>query len=187
MTPPGRGALEEGPRGQIRLYPCTFQWIGQGSGRAKCYLDPCAPGSRTAEIRILSLVTHRILSLAPDARFPTWCELMEPVLDPRLRRETARRRRLRKYRMGIFLAERLVPGLRRIHEIVADGPEECTHLHEHAFDSESMALLGPCTVGFNSCCGSRLLALRARRSLHWDFWWACVSVSFSDAESNLRS
>lgn len=107
-------------------------------------------------------LSHRILSLAPDARFPTWCELMEPVLDPRLRRETARRRRLRKYRMGIFLAERLVPGLRRIHEIVADGPEECTHLHEHAFDSESMALLGPCT-GYREWIGNRTPERRLER------------------------
>ena len=109
-------------------------------------------------------LSHRLLSLAPDARFPMWCELMEPVLDPRLDPVVARRRRLRKYRCGIILAERLIPGLRRIHELVADGPEECTHLHEHAFDSESMALLGECR-SYRDWLDQRSLERRQERYL----------------------
>lgn len=88
--------------------------------------------------------SHALLSLSPDARYPTWCEAMEPVLDPRKNQDVARRSRLRRYRLYVRFIEALLPRIRSVHELVADGPEECTHLHEHAFDSESMALLGPC-------------------------------------------
>lgn len=98
----------------------------------------------TGFARTGTTLSHRILSLAPDARYPTWCELMEPVLDPRLEKDVARRRRLRRYRIHARLIEGLLPGIRSVHELIADGPEECTHLHEHALDSESMQLLGPC-------------------------------------------
>ena len=89
--------------------------------------------------------SHRLLSLADDARFPTWCEALEPALDPRLDPRVAIRRRLRKYR-GIRALSRVVsPELIAIHELLPDGPEECTQIHELAFDSESIALLGPTT------------------------------------------
>jgi len=107
-------------------------------------------------------LSHKLLSLADDARSPSWCELMEPVLDPRLDREVARRRRLRKYRVGIFLAEGLMPGIRRVHELVADGPEECTTLHEHAFDSESLVLMGECR-GYRDWLDERTPSRRLER------------------------
>ncbi len=88
-------------------------------------------------------LSHRILALASDARAPRWCELMQPSLDPAVEPTTARRRRRRMARITVRLLDALAPDLRRIHELLADGPEECTHLHELALDSESFALLGP--------------------------------------------
>lgn len=88
-------------------------------------------------------LSHRILALASDARAPRWCELMQPSLDPTIEPEKARRRRLRNARLAVGTLDALAPDLRRIHELLANGPEECTHLHELALDSESLALLGP--------------------------------------------
>lgn len=88
-------------------------------------------------------LSHRILSLASDARSPQWCELMQPSLDPGVAPPRARARRLSRHRLAIRALDLLTPDLRRIHELLADGPEECTHLHELALDSESFALLGP--------------------------------------------
>ncbi len=87
-------------------------------------------------------LAHRLLASAHDARSPQWCELMEPGLLPG-EPGRQRRRRLAKWRLAIRLANSMSPSLKRIHEILADGPEECTHLHELAFDTESFALIGP--------------------------------------------
>ena len=88
-------------------------------------------------------LSHRVLSLAPDARAPQWCELMEPILPPGISPRKARARRLRRFVVAGHTLDILAPRLRRIHELVPDGPEECTNLHELALDSESFALLGP--------------------------------------------
>lgn len=88
-------------------------------------------------------LSHRVLSLAPGARAPQWCELMEPILPPDVTPARARARRLRRFKVAGRLLDVVAPGLRRIHELVPAGPEECTNLHELALDSESFALLGP--------------------------------------------
>ena len=104
--------------------------------------DPSPPIVVTGFPRTGTTLSHRLLSLAPDARAPQWCELMEPSLAPPPSPRT-RHRRVRRYRHAIQLANIVAPDLRHIHELVSDGPEECTHLHELAFDSESFALVGP--------------------------------------------
>ncbi|MCP4833425.1 MAG: sulfotransferase [Phycisphaera sp.] len=88
-------------------------------------------------------LSHRILALAEDARTPQWCELIQPSLESGIKPDRARRRRLARHRTAIRTLDLLAPDLRRIHELIADGPEECTHLHELALDSESFGLLGP--------------------------------------------
>ena len=88
-------------------------------------------------------LSHRILALAPEVRAPTWCELMQPSLERGIEPSRARTRRLRTARLAVRTLDLLAPDLRHIHELVANGPEECTHLHELALDSESFALLGP--------------------------------------------
>ena len=91
-------------------------------------------------------LAHRILALASDARFPTWAECAEPALDPRLDRATGLKRRLKKYQRIRRLSDVVSPRLSSIHELLPDGPEECTQFHELAFNSESMALTGPCHI-----------------------------------------
>ena len=98
--------------------------------------------------------SHRLLSLDDEARFPTWCEALEPALDPRLDSRVARRRRLRKYRWIRAISRVVAPELIAIHELLPDGPEECTQIHELAFDSESIALLGP-TMSYKSWMDGR--------------------------------
>ncbi len=105
-------------------------------------VDSAPPIIVTGFPRTGTTLSHRLLSLAADARAPQWCELMEPSLGPG-DPTRARGRRLRKYRNAIRLSGLLAPDLRHIHELIPDGPEECTHLHELAFDSESLALAGP--------------------------------------------
>lgn len=104
--------------------------------------DAAGPIIVTGFPRTGTTLSHRLLALAADARAPRWCELMEPSLGPG-DPTRARRRRLRKYRTAVTISGLLAPDLRHIHELVPDGPEECTHLHELAFDSESLALAGP--------------------------------------------
>jgi len=114
----------------------------ESEGRLPPTDDAAAPVVVTGFPRTGTTLSHRLLALAPDARAPRWCELMEPALGPG-DPVRARRRRVTKHRRAIGMLDRLAPDLKRIHELVADGPEECTHLHELAFDSESFALAGP--------------------------------------------
>ncbi|MCH2161784.1 MAG: sulfotransferase [Phycisphaerales bacterium] len=109
--------------------------------------------------------SHRILAAAEDARCPLWCEGMEPALDPRLDPNVARARRLRKYRWLCRMSGVVAPRLRSIHELTADGPEECTQFHELAYDSESLVLVGPC-VSYRSWLDGRNEE-QLRRRYHW--------------------
>ncbi|MBC03492.1 MAG: hypothetical protein CMJ34_09365 [Phycisphaerae bacterium] len=146
-----KGDLVLAPRGRWLLATRLVEIIRQrglllerdAAGDLPAVPDSSPPIVVTGFPRSGTTLSHRILALATDARSPRWCELMQPSLDPGSRIETARRRRLDRHRTIIRLMQALAPDLRHIHELVADGPEECTHLHELALDSESFALLGP--------------------------------------------
>ena len=88
--------------------------------------------------------SHRLLACAPDARWPELCETIFPVLPPEIPIHKARKKRLRRVQFGERIVRACAPGLRSIHELVPDGPEECTALHEMALDSESIGLVGEC-------------------------------------------
>ena len=88
--------------------------------------------------------SHRLLASAPDARWPELCETIFPVLPPEIRTDKARKKRMRRVQFGERIVRACAPGLRSIHELVPDGPEECTALHEMALDSESIGLVGEC-------------------------------------------
>ena len=146
-----RGDLSIAPRGRLLLGRRLVEIVRQ----RRLLLDreaaeelPEVPESTppivvTGFPRSGTTLSHRILSLAGDARSPQWCELMQPSLEPGSDVESARQRRLDRHRLMIRGLQAMAPDLRRIHEIIADGPEECTHLHEIALDSESFGLLGP--------------------------------------------
>lgn len=88
-------------------------------------------------------LAHRVLAATSEAIAPTWAETMEPVLEGRGPIDRRRRARSRRAAWSVGIVNRLAPGLQSVHELLPDGPEECTVLHEIALDSESFALLGP--------------------------------------------
>jgi hypothetical protein len=88
-------------------------------------------------------LAHRVLAAADGAITPTWSETIEPCLEGRRPADRERRGRSRRARLAVAVVNRLSPGLQAVHELLPDGPEECTVLHELALDSESFALLGP--------------------------------------------
>ena len=142
-------------------------WLrGRESRGELLQLDATAPPIVvTGFPRTGTTFSHRLLSLAEDARFPTWCEALEPALDPRLDPGVARRKRLRKYRWIRGISGVVAPELIAIHELLPDGPEECTQLHELAFDSESIALLGPC-MSYKAWLDARG-PIQLRKRYHW--------------------
>ena len=128
-------------------------------------------------------LSHRILASATEALAPTWAEVMEPSLDPDRPTKRARADRLRRYRTAVRLLHVMSPGLRSVHEIVADGPEECTHLHEGAFDSESLALAGPCPA-YRTWLAERDDRRRRERYTWQDL---CLRAILADREEVRRS
>lgn len=126
---------------------------------------------------------HRLLATAPDAISPRWFEVMEPCLDPARPVEAARRERLERWRRALRGIDLLSPNLRRVHEILVDGPEECTHLHEAAFDSESFALAGPC-AHYRSWLDDRTPE-RRRERYHWQA--RCLEAILADRPDDERA
>ena len=127
-------------------------------------------------------LSHRILSLAEDARSPQWCEVMQPSLEPGRDIEAARRRRLTRYRILVRGLQAMAPELRRIHELVPDGPEECTQLHEIALDSESFGLLGP-VDSYREWLDERD---DARRRERYEWQERCMRAIHADRSPSLR-
>ncbi len=128
-------------------------------------------------------LTHRLLAHASDALSPRWYEVMEPTLDPDLPTETARKDRRRRARIACTGINLLSPGLRRVHEILAEGPEECTHLHEATFDSESFALAGPCR-DYREWIDQRDAA---RRRYRYEWQERCLAAILEDRPETERS
>lgn len=146
-----RTDLEVAPRGRMLMGRRLVEILRQrrqlldrdDAGELPPLRDASPPIVVTGFPRSGTTLSHRILALAEDARAPQWCELMQPSLEPGLEPDRARRRRVARHRIAVRTLDLLAPDLRRIHELIADGPEECTHLHELALDSESFGLLGP--------------------------------------------
>ena len=140
----GQGRLLMGSRFKDILVQRAWIRDREAAGQLVDLQPTASPLVITGFPRSGTTLAHRILALASDARFPTWAECAEPALDPRLDRATGVSRRLRKYQRIRRVSDVLSPRLCSIHELVPDGPEECTQFHELAFNSESMALTGPC-------------------------------------------
>ena len=146
-----RKDLEVAPRGRMLMGRRLVEILRQRrllldrdeAGELREVSDSHPPIVVTGFPRSGTTLSHRILALAEDARAPQWCELIQPSLESGIEPDRARHRRLWRHRTAIRTLDLLVPDLRRIHELIADGPEECTHLHEIALDSESFGLLGP--------------------------------------------
>ena len=146
-----KGDLALAPRGRLLMAARMVEIVRQrrilldrdSAGELPAVPESSPPVVVTGFPRSGTTLSHRILSLAGDARFPQWCEVMQPSLDPALEIEKARRKRLNRTRYLVRFLQALAPDFQRIHELIADGPEECTQLHEVALDSESFGLLGP--------------------------------------------
>jgi hypothetical protein len=127
-------------------------------------------------------LAHRVLAAADDALTPTWCETIEPCLEGRTTPHRERRRRSRRARLAVGVINRLSPGLQAVHELLPDGPEECTVLHELALDSESFALLGP-VAGYRRWLDERD---DARRRLRYEWQAKAMASILADRDEAQR-
>lgn len=73
---------------------------------------------------------HRLLALDPANRAPLSYETMQPYPDA-----GPRDRRIRRAEMQFRAFRRLAPGLRPLHPLAADTPQECTEITAHVFQS----------------------------------------------------
>ncbi|MCA9565963.1 MAG: sulfotransferase, partial [Myxococcales bacterium] len=75
---------------------------------------------------------HQLLATHPDARTLKLWELHRPCPPPRPERE-ANDPRIKKSDREFGMFYRLVPGMRAIHNMEPEGPEECLHLFVNTF------------------------------------------------------
>jgi hypothetical protein len=77
---------------------------------------------------------HNLLALDDDSRAPKMWEVINPAVISRLS-ETERGRRISEAQKFVKFANYLIPQLNAIHELSADGPDECLKLIENSFVS----------------------------------------------------
>ena len=191
MIDSARGELGLGIRGQVLLGQ-RFTGILETRSRLRRRRDLTGQVASDPEAPILvvtgfprtgTTLTHRLLAAAPDAIAPRWYELMEPSLEPEADVDAERKRRCNRWRRALTAVDLLSPGLRRVHEIIFNGPEECTHLHEAAFDTESFALAGPCS-DYQDWLNDRT---PARRRLRYTWQATCLEAILRDRPEQDRS